>query len=78
MKQSKYDVFISYYRKDYVNERGNVDEKWGFIDTNGVVVVPCQRMFAMPFVCGLARVKDSDGKWCKIIKTGNVIGQAWR
>lgn len=35
-------------------------------------------MFAMPFVCGLARVKDSDGKWWKINKTGNVIGQAWR
>lgn len=42
MEQSKYDVFISYSRKDYVDDRGNVDEKWGFIDTNGVVVVPCQ------------------------------------
>ena len=48
-------------------------EKWGFINKTGKLVIPCQWKDAFPFFEGLAEVKDANGKWHKIDKTGKVV-----
>ena len=45
------------------------DNKWGFVDKSGRLVVPCIYDFCDDFEDGLARVKQSD-KWGFIDKTG--------
>ena len=47
--------------------------KFGFIDTNGDVIIPCIWTEADNFSDGHARVKDEDGNWYTIDKSGNVI-----
>ena len=49
------------------------DDKYGFADKAGVVVIPCQWEWAEPFSEGLAGVKDEDGKLGFIDKTGEVL-----
>ena len=43
--------------------------KYGFIDKNGEIVIPCQYDQAWAFVDGLARVK-MNGRWGYIDTTG--------
>lgn len=47
--------------------------RFGFIDVNGNIVIPCTWEYAKPFKDGKAMVKDSNGKWCHIDKTGLII-----
>lgn len=46
--------------------------RWGFVDTNGNVIIPCIYDYAGPFREGLACVKDSTGKYGYIDKAGKV------
>ena len=46
---------------------------YGFTDETGKVVIPCQWKDAESFSEGLARVKDANGKWHKIEKTGRIV-----
>lgn len=48
------------------------DGKWGYIDTNGTVVIPPQYDGANSFSEGLAAVQKN-GKWGYIDKTGNIV-----
>lgn len=50
--------------------------KWGFKDTSGHVVIPCQWAFAGDFSAGLVEVQDSSGKRWKIDKSGKVVSEA--
>ena len=47
--------------------------KYGFMDKNGSVVIPCEWDSAGTFSEGLALVKDDNGKWGYIDKTGTVV-----
>lgn len=47
--------------------------KWGFIDTTGKLVIPCQWKFAQNFHNGLAEVDDVNGKRHKINKKGEIV-----
>ncbi len=49
------------------------DEKWGFADEAGKVIIPCQWKFAWDFSEGLAEVADEQGKYGFIDKTGKVV-----
>lgn len=49
------------------------NDKWGFKNKTGKVVIPCTWELAKPFSEGLALVKDSNGKWGFIDKTGKVV-----
>ncbi len=49
------------------------NDKWGFIDKTGEVVIPCQWKSAFPFRKGLTNVKDADGKEYIIDKTGKIV-----
>ena len=46
--------------------------KYGFIDEDGKVVVPCKWELASDFSEGQATVTDANGKWCTIDKTGKI------
>lgn len=46
---------------------------WGYIDTEGNVVIEPQFFEVYPFSKGLAAVKGSDGKWDFIDKTGKEV-----
>lgn len=54
--------------------RVSADGKWGFIDTEGQMVVPCVYDFAWDFHDGLARVR-SNGKYCVVNKKGECVVQ---
>ena len=49
------------------------DEKYGFADESGKVVIPCEWDYAFCFSEGLAKVTDADGKCGFIDKTGKVV-----
>lgn len=48
--------------------------KYGFVDDNGILVIPCQWSWAdIYFYDGLCLVKDENGKWGFIDKTGMLV-----
>ena len=49
------------------------NDKCGFIDKTGKLVIPCQWKFAWDFYKGLAEVQDANDKRFKIDKTGKVV-----
>ena len=50
------------------------NDKWGFMDKTGKVVIPCEWRYAADgFSEGLAHVMDSNKKWGFIDKTGKVV-----
>lgn len=49
------------------------NDKYGFIDTTGKVVIPCQWKDAENFSGGLARVKDSNNRYGFIDTTGKMV-----
>ena len=49
------------------------DDKYGFIDKNGKVIIPCKWRTAFSFSEGLAPVEDDRGKWGYIDKTGKIV-----
>ena len=51
----------------------DANEKWGFIDKTGKVVISCQWKGARDFHEGLALVKDANEKWGFIDKTGKIL-----
>jgi hypothetical protein len=51
----------------------DANDKWGYIDKTGAVVIPCQWKFAMNFHNGLAEVDDANGKRHKINKQGEIV-----
>lgn len=53
--------------------RVKVDGKYGFVDENGRVVIPCIWEDADSFSEGLARVKDENNMWGFINKRGETI-----
>lgn len=77
------------YRKEYNNNRiikcqaiGGFYEdlaaikqngKWGYINTHGEIVIPCQYKFALDFSEGLAAVDNEKGEAGFINKVGNLV-----
>lgn len=54
------------------------DNKWGFVDKAGKVVIPCQFHFANNFHDGLARIQDKDLRFGYIDKSGKeVLPSQW-
>jgi len=58
--------------------RASKDDKWGYYDTSGNLVIPHKFGYAGNFKDGLAPVYDGDwfsetGKWCYIDKTGKIV-----
>lgn len=51
------------------------EELYGYADSNGKVVIPCQWKVAWSFSKGLARVQDARGKWWIIDETGKVVDE---
>ena len=49
------------------------DEKWGYVDLTGEVVIPLSWAEAFPFVEGYAEVKSEDGKWGLINTEGELV-----
>ena len=49
------------------------NEKWGFVDETGKVVIPYQWESATYFNEGLAAVMDANDKWGFIDKTGKIV-----
>jgi len=49
------------------------NDKYGFIDQTGKLVIPCQWKDAFSFSEGLAAVKDTNDKWGFIDKTGKLV-----
>ncbi|GHV42636.1 hypothetical protein FACS189490_12010 [Clostridia bacterium] len=49
------------------------DDKWGFIDKTGSLVIPLTYSFAYDFNDGFALVETDKGKWCFINSTGKVV-----
>ena len=47
------------------------NEKWGYIDKEGTLKIPCQYKAAYGFREGLAVVMDERGKWDYIDSAGN-------
>jgi hypothetical protein len=68
-KSSKYD-----YQGPYCDglARVKINQKWGFIDTTGNVVVPPKYNQVENFVDGLAKVRTGQ-RWGLVDKTGAVI-----
>jgi len=50
----------------------DADDRWGFIDKTGKLVIPCQWKKALFFSEGLVGVQDDNEKWGFIDKTGKV------
>ena len=64
------------YQGDYYEGLAAVlddNDKWGFIDETGKVVIPCQWKNAGYFSKGQAAVLDANGKWHTIDKTGKIV-----
>ncbi|MFN7120215.1 MAG: WG repeat-containing protein [Saprospiraceae bacterium] len=62
----------------------DVRERWGYVDTNGIIVIPAQYKMARPFSEGLAMVVDSlnniifiDNNGAIALKT-NLLEKEWR
>jgi len=51
----------------------DANDRCGFIDKTGKLVIPCQWKSAWYFSEGLAKVQDANGKWGFIDKTGKVV-----
>jgi hypothetical protein len=49
------------------------NDKWGFIDKTGRVVIPCQWKAVYSFQEGLAPVQDDNNKWGVIDMTGKIV-----
>lgn len=75
-KNIKYQIEPKYYNA-YNFSNGlapvmNKDELWGYVDTTGKEVIPCQYEWADSFgEYDLASVEDVDGKWGLIRKDGS-------
>lgn len=50
----------------------DMNDKWGYIDKTGKVIIPFQYLEANPFSNGKARV-NLNGQWLYIDKSGNVV-----
>ena len=70
-KYSKIDVFNEGLALVQLYHKNRKMRKFGFIDEQGLEVIPCTLDFAKPFSEGLAEFKK--GKWGYISKTGQVI-----
>ena len=56
----------------------NTDEKWGYINTKGNIIIPCQWSNADVFCEGMAKVMDKKGSYGFINKKGeNIIPCIW-
>ena len=51
----------------------DANDKWGYIDKTGRLVIPCQWKDAGWFIEGQALVRDANGNWVEIDKTGKVV-----
>ena len=51
----------------------DANDKYGFINKTGKVVIPCKWRWARDFHEGLAAVVDANGKYGFINKTGKVV-----
>lgn len=49
------------------------DGKWGFINTEGTLVIPCKWKRVRSFVNGLARVQNAIFLWKTIDRTGRIV-----
>ena len=50
-----------------------IDEKWGYVDSTGTVVIPPQFVWASPFVSGVAQVSLPPARSAYINRAGRVI-----
>jgi tetratricopeptide (TPR) repeat protein len=67
--EEKYDYVRSFYNGLAAVQ---LNEKWGFINKNGVVVISIKYDYALNFSGGKARVK-LNGRWFSINKKGNKV-----
>lgn len=51
----------------------DANDKYGFIDKTGKVVIPCQWRYAARFHEGLAYIEDFSGNYFHIDKTGKIV-----
>ena len=67
---SKYDIVDDCFYEGFACVQEN--DKYGYIDKNGELIIPCEYDFALPFTCGRACVKI-DNKYGYIDKNGEWI-----
>lgn len=67
----KYDILCG-FSEGMAAVRNPSNEKWGYIDTEGKEIIPCQYDDAFSFSEGLASVKGENGRYGYIDKKGKI------
>lgn len=64
------DLNYPYYSEGLLAVKHN--GKWGYIDTDGNIVIDCKFRNALPFMKGFASVSDGEGHFMHITKSGKI------
>lgn len=64
------DMNYPYYSEGYLAVKQN--GRWGYINTDGNIMIECKFRNALPFMEGLASVSDAEGNFMHINKSGKI------